>query len=62
MPVVSVALFDSVFSGCLCLSMGLYSSSLMGVLSAPDDMIMESDAVQPMQCQDGRLLMVNRGV
>jgi hypothetical protein len=48
MPVVSVALFDNVFSGCPCLLMIFCSLSLMGVSSAPDDMIMDSDAVHSM--------------
>ena len=48
MHVVSAALFDNVLSGCPCLSMSLYSLSLMGVLSAPDDMIIDSDAVHSM--------------
>ena len=48
MPVVSVALFGNVFSDCPCLMMSLYSLSLMGVLSAPDGMTMDSDAVHSM--------------
>ena len=45
MPVASVALFANALSGCPRLLMSLCSLSLMGVLSAPDDMIMDSDAV-----------------
>ena len=48
MPVVSVALFDNVFLGYLCLLMICCSLSLMGVPSAPYDMIMDSDAVHSM--------------